>query len=94
MCFEFRIFSFIWLSPNKGWIGFEIAAQVADKELGLNVGYEADVAFFAEIGMGDLFLFSLLPGSEQGFPGGVGKGHFIFASFSSSASLMRGLSFG
>ena len=71
--FLLQIF-FIWLSPNKGWVGFEVAAQVAGKELSLQVREKSDFAFFVQIRMGDFVLFAFLPSGEEGFSRVVGHG--------------------
>lgn len=47
---------------------------MAGEELGLEMRKKADLAFFFEVGMGDLLLFALLPGGEEGLAGGVGHG--------------------
>lgn len=61
------------LSPDEGWVVFEVAAEVTGEEGGLGEGDEAEGDGFAGIGMGEGGFLAFLPGGEECFAGVVGE---------------------
>jgi len=63
------------LPPLEGWVGVEVAAEVAGKQKGLGVEEQADGDRFAEKRVLDFLLLALLPRGEDFLAAVVGEEH-------------------
>ena len=65
----------VCLPPLEGWVGVEVAAEVAGKQKGLGVEEQADGDRFAEKRVLDFLLLALLPRGEDFLAAVVGEEH-------------------